>query len=49
VPRPTSCAFGGNGRTLFVTTARIGLTDERIACAPASGALLEVDYEDAVR
>lgn len=49
VPRPTSCAFGGGGRTLFVTTARIGLTDARIASAPASGSLLELDYEDAVR
>lgn len=49
VPRPTSCAFGGDGRTLFVTTARIGLTAEHIVYAPASGALLEVDYEDVVR
>lgn len=49
VPRPTSCAFGSDGRTLFVTTARIGLTNEQIVCAPASVALLEVDYEDAVR
>jgi sugar lactone lactonase YvrE len=49
VPRPTSCAFGGDGRTLFVTTARIGLTDDRIASAPASGSLLELDYDDAVR
>ncbi|MFK4823065.1 SMP-30/gluconolactonase/LRE family protein [Ochrobactrum quorumnocens] len=48
VPRATSCAFGGDGRTLFVTTAQIGLTDDQIACAPASGALLEFDYEDAV-
>ena len=49
VPRPTSCAFGGDGRTLFVTTARIGLTDDRIASAPASGSLLELDYDDAVQ
>ena len=46
VPRPTSCAFAGDGRTLFVTTARIGLTDQCISSAPASGALLELDYDE---
>ena len=44
VPRPTNCAFGSDGRTLFVTTARIGLTDECFASAPASGALLALNY-----
>lgn len=33
----TSCAFGGDGRTLFVTTARIGLSDARLDDAPIVG------------
>lgn len=48
VPRPTSCAFGGDGRTLLVTTARIGLSDAQLAVAPASGKLLSLDYEEAL-
>lgn len=42
-PRPTSCAFSSDGRHLFVTTARLGLSDAQLATAPASGALLRVD------
>ncbi|WP_023849821.1 MULTISPECIES: SMP-30/gluconolactonase/LRE family protein [Roseobacteraceae] len=49
VPRPTSCAFGGDGRTLFITTARIGLSDTQLDDAPLSGALLQLDYDDALR
>ncbi|MCE8421004.1 SMP-30/gluconolactonase/LRE family protein [Rhodovulum sulfidophilum] len=49
VPRPTSCAFGGDGRTLFVTTARIGLSDAQLDDAPLSGSLLQLDYDDALR
>ncbi|WP_020041029.1 SMP-30/gluconolactonase/LRE family protein [Salipiger mucosus] len=49
VPRPTSCAFGGDGRTLFVTTARIGLSDAQLEDASLSGSLLQLDYDDAVR
>lgn len=49
VPRPTSCAFGGDGRTLFVTTARIGLSDAQLDDAPLSGSLLQLDYVDALR
>jgi sugar lactone lactonase YvrE len=49
VPRPTSCAFSGDGRTLFITTARIGLSDAQLDDAPLSGSLLKMDYEDALR
>jgi sugar lactone lactonase YvrE len=44
VPRPTCPAFGGPGmRTLFVTTARTGLSAEALAAAPLSGAVLALD------
>lgn len=49
VPRPTSCAFGGDGRTLFVTTARIGQSDAQLSDAPLSGSLLRLDYYEALR
>ena len=49
VPRPTSCAFSEDGRHLFVTTARIGLSAADLETAPASGALLQLDYEEATR
>lgn len=49
VPRPTSCAFAGDGRTLFVTTARFGLSDAQLAGAPLSGNLLSLDYEEVLR
>ncbi len=40
VSRPTSVAFGGAGRTeLFVTTARIGLSDRVLEVEPLSGGL----------
>lgn len=45
VPRPTSCAYGGDGRQLFVTSARIGLTNVELEASPASGALLRLDNE----
>jgi sugar lactone lactonase YvrE len=41
---PTSCTFGGHDlRTLFVTTARQGLTPEHLTAHPASGHLLAID------
>jgi sugar lactone lactonase YvrE len=40
VPRPTSVAFGGPDlATLYVTSARIGLSADQLAEAPLSGAL----------
>jgi sugar lactone lactonase YvrE len=48
VPRPTSCAFGGPRlTTLFITSARDGLTDSQLEAAPLSGSLLAL--ETAVR
>lgn len=42
-PNVTSCAFGGADlSTLFITTAREGLTPEEIARYPLSGGLFEV-------
>ena len=39
-PQVTSCAFGGPDLgTLYITTAREGMTAEQLAQAPASGGL----------
>jgi len=44
VDRPTSCAFGGtDGATLFVTTAREGLSRAALARQPDAGRLLRLD------
>ena len=44
VKAPTSCAFGGPDlATLYVTSARFGMTREEIAANPVEGALLAVD------
>lgn len=44
VSQPTSCAFGGpDFDTLFVTTARQGLTPEALEKEPHAGALLALD------
>jgi sugar lactone lactonase YvrE len=41
VARPTMIAFGGADRcTAFITTARSGLSDDALAAAPLSGAIL---------
>lgn len=43
VPRPTSCAFGGkDGKTLFVTTARIRISNSMLLEAPNAGAVFAV-------
>jgi sugar lactone lactonase YvrE len=43
VPRPTSCAIGGpDGRTLFVTSARIRVSEPTLQEAPHSGAVFEI-------
>lgn len=48
VPRPTSCALSADGSRLYVTTARLGLSAEELAAAPASGAVLALPYPDGI-
>ncbi|WJS06009.1 SMP-30/gluconolactonase/LRE family protein [Roseibium aggregatum] len=44
VPRPTSCAFGGEDMsTLYVTTARIRLSAQQLVEAPLSGCVLAIE------
>jgi len=43
VSRPTSCAFSGDGRSLYVTTARLGLVPEALNREPLAGAILKVE------
>jgi sugar lactone lactonase YvrE len=38
VPQPSSCAFGNDG-TLYITSARAGLSDQELAAAPLSGSV----------
>jgi len=46
VPNPTSCAFGGEDmRTLFITTARVGMDDEALRNAPLSGHLFTAQLD----
>ncbi|WP_131753176.1 SMP-30/gluconolactonase/LRE family protein [Legionella feeleii] len=43
IPRPTSVAFGDHDlSTLYVTSARMGLSDEQLQQSPASGNLLAI-------
>lgn len=43
VPRPTSCAFGGQDlRTLYVTSASIGLSAQELIAAPLAGGLFAI-------
>jgi len=44
VPQVTSCCFGGKDlRTLFVTTASVGLSPDEVGRAPLAGSLFAVD------
>ena len=48
VDRPTSCAFGGPGRSiLFVTTARHGLDRASLQRQPDAGRIFRIDGLDA--
>jgi sugar lactone lactonase YvrE len=43
VARVTSCAFGAPDLdTLYITSARAGLTDEQLAAQPLAGCLFKV-------
>lgn len=43
VPRPTSCAFGGvDLETLYITSARVRLSDAELARSPLSGSILSL-------
>jgi xylono-1,5-lactonase len=45
-PLPTSCAFGGaDMRTLFITTARVGLSFMQLDARPLSGSLFAIDLD----
>ena len=44
VSQPTKCAFGGPDlATLYITTARDGLSDSQLAAEPLAGSLLRLD------
>lgn len=46
VSRPTSCAFGGPDlRTLYITSARVGLSDAALDRQPMAGSLFAIDVE----
>lgn len=46
VSRPTSCAFGGPDlNTLYVTSARVGLSDAALDRQPMAGSLFAIDVE----
>jgi len=46
VSRPTSCIFGGHDmKTLFVTTARHGLTPQDLARQPHAGSLFAIGLD----
>jgi len=47
VSRPTSCMFGGPGLgTLYVTTARHGLSDAQLAAQPWAGGVIAIDVAE---
>ena len=46
VPNVTCCTFGGKDlKTLFITTARIGMSDEELKKAPLSGNLFALQTD----
>ena len=46
VSRPTSCAFGGDDlQTLYITTARVGLSDAALDRQPMAGSLFALDVD----
>lgn len=46
VSNPTKCAFGGaDYRTVYITSARKGLTDQELQNQPLAGSLLALDVE----
>lgn len=46
VPRPTSCAFGGDDlKTLYITSARIRLSATQLAAAPQSGGVFRLPVD----
>jgi sugar lactone lactonase YvrE len=48
VQRPTSCAFGGPDLSvLYVTSARMGLSEEQLAATPLAGSLFAVHTDTA--
>lgn len=42
VSRPTSCCFSADRKTLYITTARLGLADKELERQPLAGSLLAV-------
>lgn len=43
VPRPTSCCFGGEDlKTLYITSARLGLTEQELRRYPQSGDIFQL-------
>lgn len=46
VSRPTSCAFGGaDMRTLYITSARVGLSDAALDRQPMAGSLFAIEVD----
>jgi len=46
VSRPTSCAFGGEDlKTLYITSARVGLSDAALDRQPLAGSLFSLDID----
>ena len=46
VQRPTSCMFGGpNLKHLYVTSARVRLSEEELAAQPLAGNVFRIETE----